>query len=186
MAKFQLVRTATAGKYCYVAYEVFPTSDTEFAPLLPDGPPRDPFGENTLRYITQHDSMTCYSIGPDKDDDRAAVSYDPTNGTISDGDIILRVPGEREYPFPRESVRASTPLDLRKQFPNGLPPDPFADTRGKSLGITNTRPPIVYSYGPDTNERAALDWGINYVPDVHYDPTNGTVSYGDLYLRIPR
>jgi hypothetical protein len=30
-----------------------------------------------------------YSIGPDKEDDKAAITYDATNGTLSSGDIIL-------------------------------------------------------------------------------------------------
>ncbi len=185
-AKFQLVRMATAAKYRFVTQQAFPQNAEQFAPLLPEGPPTDLFSSEPLKFIAGPDSFTCYSVGPDEQDDRAAVSYDPTNGTESCGDIILGIPREREYPFPRDGVRAATADELRRQFPNGLPADIFADTKGKPLGITNTTPVYVYSYGPDTDEWQAQQVGDRYVPEVLYDPTNGTISPGDLFIAIPR
>jgi hypothetical protein len=185
-AKFQLVRMATAAKYRFISEQAFPRSAEEFVPLLPDGPPKDPFAEEPLKFIAAPEKFTCYSIGADEEDNRATVSYDPTNGTVSRGDIFLEVPRKREYPFPRDGVKAASAEELRRQFPNGLPADPFADTRGKSLGISNTTPVYVYSYGPDVNEQWARQMGERYVPEVLYDPTNGTISQGDLFIAIPR
>jgi len=185
-AKFQLVRMAAAAKYRFVTQQAFPRSPDEFAPLLPAGPPRDPFGSEPMKFLSGPDSFTCYSIGPDKQDDRASVSYDPINGTASGGDIILEIPHQREYPFPRDGVRAASADELRRHFPNGLPRDLFANTRGRPLGITNTIPVYVYSYGPDTDESEARKVGDRYVPEVLYDPTNGTISPGDLFIAIPR
>ncbi len=185
-ASFQLLRMATAAKYRFVTQQAFPRSPDEFAPLLPDGPPQDPFTTGPLRFFSDPNLFTCYSIGSDEQDNGATVSYDPTNGIASRGDIIVEIPHEREYPFPRDGVSAASADELRRQFPNGLPVDPFADTRGKPLGITNTTPVYVYSYGPDTDEWEATQAGDRYVPEVHYDPTNGTISPGDLFIAIPR
>ena len=182
---FQLLRMAAAAKHRFITQQAFPRSAEEFAPLLPAGPPRDPFGSGPLGFFSSSDTYTCYSIGPDEMDDRAAVSYDPTNGTVSRGDIIVEVPRQRQYPFPRERVRAASAEELRRQFPNGLPRDPFADTRGRPLGISNTTPVYVYSYGPDVDESEARQVGERYVPEVHYDPTNGLTSPGDLFIAIP-
>ncbi len=185
-ANFQLVRMATGAKRRFVAEQAFPGNVGEFLPLLPEGPPKDPFSSEPLKFIAAPETFTCYSIGPDEQDNGATVSYDPTNGIASRGDIIVEIPHEREYPFPREGVRAASADELRKQFPNGLPVDPFADTRGRPLGISNTTPVYVYSYGPDTDEWEATQAGDRYVPEVHYDPTNGTISPGDLYIAIPQ
>ncbi len=185
-ANFQLVRMATGAKYRFVTQQAFPRSAEGFVPLLPDGPPQDPFTTAPLRFFSDPNLFTCYSIGPDEQDNRAAISYDPTNGTVSPGDIFVEIPHEREYPFPRDGVKAASADELRRQFPNGLPGDPFADTRGRPLGISNTTPVYVYSYGPDTNEHWAREAGDRYVPEVLYDPTNGTITPGDLFIAIPR
>jgi hypothetical protein len=186
-SKFELVRMATAAKQRLVMQGEFPKSAKQFGPLLPDGPPKDPFGDGPLKFLSTTDSLTCYSIGPDKSDDRATVAYDPTNGTISPGDIWINVPRQRQYPFPREGVRAASVEDLMRQFPNGLPPDPFATTRGKGLGTTMTATGDVYvfSYGPDVDEFRTPP-ASDRVPQCHYDPTNGTVSAGDLFIRLPK
>lgn len=42
-----------------------------------------------LAYPDDYSKVLVYSVGPDGIDDRAAVAYDPTNGTMSTGDIIL-------------------------------------------------------------------------------------------------
>ncbi len=183
-ANFMLVRMAVAAKRRFVAEQEFPRSADEFAPLLPAGPPQDPFTTAPLRFFSQPNVFKCYSIGPDEQDDRASVSYDPTNGTVSRGDIMVEIPREREYPFPRDGVKAASADQLRKQFPNGLPNDPFTyPPRG--LGVTNTTPVYVYSVGPDRFEKEALGDEEGYVATDLYDPTNGTVSRGDLFIAIP-
>ncbi len=61
---------------------------------IPDAPlPRDPFTRAPLTVLSQPDGATTfYSLGPDLADQRGALAYDPTNGTISPGDITLRLP----------------------------------------------------------------------------------------------
>lgn len=78
-------------------------------------------------------------------------------------------------------MRARTRDEVLRQFPNNLPPDPFADTKGNPLGASTGFPVFVYSYGPDTDEHV---FGIQH-PQVAYDPTNGTSSNGDLFIQIP-
>ena len=125
--KFQLLRMSTAAKYRFITTGDFPSSEKEFAPFLPDGPPPDVFAKNApLRFTrSSPNEFTVYSIGPDDIDDMASISYDPTNGTITDGDIVMTIPRERKFPFPRNGVYANSAYDLLKQFPNGLPPDMF-------------------------------------------------------------
>ena len=77
-------------------------------------------------------------------------------------------------------------LSNNLRHPNGLPVDPFADSRGRPLGVSNTTPVYIYSYGPDTDESQARQAGDRYIPEVLYDPTNGTISHGDLFIAIPR
>jgi len=183
-AHLELVRMATAAKYRFITQGTFPKAPEEFAPLLTNGLPKDSFSSESLKFISNPDEFTCYSIGPNKQDNFANIIYDSTNGTVSSGDIILKVPSQREYPFPKNGVRASTRDELLKQFPNKLPYDPFANRRNVSLKITNTTPVYVFSVGPDTNQFEVID--DSYVPKVHYDPTNGTTSAGDLFITIPK
>jgi hypothetical protein len=109
------------------------------------------------------DLYSVYSVGPDRRDDGAAIEYDSTNGTISRGDIYVRIPRERSFPFPRDGVRAKNAYELLNQFPNGLPTDPFArGMYGKiPLSIIESAtgtPVFIFSCGPD-----------QYVPDKSSD-----------------
>jgi len=191
---FQLIRAATAAWHHLLRAGSFPQQATDFSPLLPAGPPPDPhLPETPLRFRADGDQFLCYGVGPDQQDDQGTIIYNPTNGTKSRGDIVVRIPRERKYPFPREGVWASSRNDLLRQFPNGLPPDLFADTRGKPLGVTDTTPVYVYSYGPDTDESGDYDFQarerrkrtLTDFPEVAYDPTNGSTSNGDLFIAIP-
>ena len=135
-AKFDVLRTAVAARYRLLAQGSFPRSNEEFGPLLPNGPLADCFATSApLRFLSKPDGFHIYSVGPDGQDDAAAIIYDPTNGTTSRGDLALRIPRERQYPFPAGGVRVNTAPELLRMFPNGLPPDPFADTRGRPLSI---------------------------------------------------
>jgi hypothetical protein len=212
-AKFQTVRAAAAVEHARVRKACFPVSPEDLRDLLPGGLPKDPFGTATLCLKAMPNAMVCYSFGPDRKDDGAAVNYDPTNGAVSRGDIMVEIPRRRRYPFPRQGVRAATPADLLRQMPNGLPEDVFADTRGRALSISAGPPVVIYSFGPDTDERnyrrrqpgqqGAAPYGMYGVPPamdprnatprptsdkptVLYDPTNGTNSYGDLFFEVPR
>lgn len=56
-------------------------------------PPRiDPFTHAPLKIAEQTTTTLIYSVGPDKNDQHGALVYDPTNGRISGGDILVRVP----------------------------------------------------------------------------------------------
>jgi bla regulator protein BlaR1 len=194
-ARFQLVRMGASAWYVRLKTGQFPKAAGQFE-LLPGGtPPRDPFadGDAPLRFVERPDALVCYSLGPDKEDNGGAITYNPTNGTKSAGDITLEVPRERKYPFPAGGVKARDKADLLRQFPNGLPTDIFAPWTkdGKaSLGVTDTSPVYVYSRGPD--QISAADEGSRerrdgkpILPLLTYDPTNGTTSNGDIWLAVP-
>jgi hypothetical protein len=233
-SRFALLRMATAARHRLISRGEFPKSSDQFGPLLQEGPPKDPFSSGPLRFTAIGDSLLCYSLGPDRRDDHATIEYDPTNGTLSGGDIWTEVPRQRLYPFPRNGVRAASEEDLVRQFPHGLPLDPFASSRGKPFGTTTslTGDLFIYSYGPDVDENRHsypvvarpvtpeyfLPMGNNgnapkptllggsYIPgygpvkdfygqpqrvnlhvlEVPYDPTNGTVSEGDIFMRVPK
>jgi len=249
--KFQLLRMATAAKYRLITTGDFPSSEKEFAPFLPDGIPLDVFVKNApLHFLRRSpEEFIVYSFGPNNVDETAAFSYDPTNGTITPGDIFITIPRKREFPFPKQGVHAANAYSLLEQFPNGLPVDVFADTRGLPLSIiesTDTHPVVIFSFGPNTDENEGYyPSGLNPfpgegliqpmappgsaptpvpspvppvptpTPGLHptygrtlqkvfrrsetkpmllgswtlqplYDPTNGTVSPGDLFVEIPR
>ncbi|MCE5229118.1 hypothetical protein LLG95_05930 [bacterium] len=52
----------------------------------------DPFTKQPLKTVPVGNELCIYSLGPDRADQFGVVSYDPTNGTFSSGDIVLRVP----------------------------------------------------------------------------------------------
>ena len=52
----------------------------------------DPFHpKHTLKLRASEGVLYMYSIGPDKVDDLGLIVYDPTNGTVSAGDIVEAV-----------------------------------------------------------------------------------------------
>jgi hypothetical protein len=54
--------------------------------------PKDPFSPTmAVKYVQRGNSSLLYSIGPDLTDNGGSPAYDPTNGTISSGDIIANV-----------------------------------------------------------------------------------------------
>jgi hypothetical protein len=218
-AKFQLTRTIVAARRALIATGKLPDPATpgSLAPILPDGPPTDCFSPTSspLKMMANTTSRTliAYSVGPDGTDDHGRIEFDPTNGTNSTGDITAQLSERPLYPFPRAGVHADTTASLLAQFPAGLPPDVFADTRGRGLSVAQTTDSVVvYSFGPDTDEheiaapgpgvmgaglpRAPIPGltaggvasGASWVhrPNIQYDPTNGTVSKGDLITTIAR
>lgn len=58
-----------------------------------DGAPArtDIFSGKPLKRIRGAGEVTIYSVGPDREDQHATITYDPTNGTFSAGDIMVRV-----------------------------------------------------------------------------------------------
>lgn len=85
-----------------------------FEARLPEGvpvpehltPPGGMFGEPGILKMgvvmpdsqDQEARFVIYGVGPDGKDDRGALEYDPTNGTLSSGDIVRLVSSE-EVPF---------------------------------------------------------------------------------------
>jgi len=185
-ATFQDVRLAAAAIHHRLSYGDFPLKADEFSDLLKGGLPQDPFADVPMKFKANSNDYTVYSVGPDRKDDGALFAYDPTNGYVSQGDIALTVPRERKYPFPRSHVRAENRERLLRIFPQGLPIDPFGPKRPEpaSLLISDTTPVYVYSRGPDTDIDTGDDMG-RFTPSNLYDPTNGTISSGDLFLKIP-
>jgi len=60
--------------------------------LDPAALPEDPFvPAQKLRSRAEGGAAIFYSLGPDQQDQQGAVAYDPTNGTLSAGDVILTV-----------------------------------------------------------------------------------------------
>lgn len=111
------------------------------------------------------------------------------------------MPTKREFPFPNGPVHAYRREDLLAQFPNGLPRDSFANHTMRGLSISQTIPLRIFSFGPDMNEDEAnhtdgrdrndpvvslpISPPTKYLPWGPYDPTNGMVSAGDLFVDIP-
>jgi hypothetical protein len=232
--KFELVRMAAAARYHLASKGDFPSSVSDLSSFLKGERPEDAFDEKApLKFLRiSENQFSVYSIGPDKTDDKAAFSYDPTNGTITPGDIFIQIPREREYPFPREAVRASNAYELLEQFPNGLPADGFADTKGRPFSIlesSDNTPLIIFSFAPNTDEAdftpysgssskekqgefepvttpeppsnasygRSLQWVMRrsdkippspgyWTLEPMYDPTNGTISPGDIFIEIPK
>lgn len=210
-AQVSLIHSGVAAKHQFFKEGKFPNSETFSALLM--NPDSDPFADyqKPLKWIAESpDLFTIYSIGPDQKDNKARITYDPTNGTISPGDIILRIPAANEFPFPRWGKLPADRDRFLQTFRNGFPDDPFADMRGASLGITDEKPPRIFSFGPNVNQADAL--GPTYIPPKHstppasgstayykhdgkwmeyeyeleaqYDPTNGVISEGDIWFEV--
>lgn len=181
-ARFQLVRMAAAARAHQLATGRLPGGAGDLSPLLPGGAPADAFTSAPLRLAPAGAGVVCYSVGPDKADDGGAIVYDPSNGTISRGDIVATVPAKREFPVPRGGLRAASLPELWRQMPEGLPPDPFAlvSPHGQ-LRVAQTMPLIIYSCGPDRDD--TMPQIVR--PQAQYDPTNGATSRGDMWIQIP-
>ncbi|MBI1293273.1 hypothetical protein GC173_18870 [bacterium] len=157
-------------------------------------------------------TATLYSVGPDERDGFGRIEYDPTNGIVSSGDITLTIRRDRKYPFPVGEAPPKTVEEILARYPKGLPSDTFCDYRGASYIMSRTSPPVIWSVGPDVD---AAEWvltqpvypdaasvpkdkglirfsdgtwrAVANTPDQPpYDPTNGTISEGNLYAPIPR
>lgn len=211
-ARMALVLSGAAVRHELLAGGDYPAEGADrFTTILPAIAP-DPFSADAAPLRFRRDDakdFVLYSIGPDRTDGRGLIEYDPTNGTLSAGDIRLFVPREREYPFPVDRELPQTQSEILLMFPWGLPPDPFADTRLSSYVVTADDPAIILSFGPDGDEAKYRGGEATEVqsllpfppapvgtylggyrwfdPDITkqppYDPTNGAISAGNIYLR---
>lgn len=66
----------------------YPDSLDQIADLYAT-PPIDPFSTKPFVYVREGDGFMLYSLGPELGDEKAAIEYDPTNGTVSVGDIVF-------------------------------------------------------------------------------------------------
>ncbi len=180
-ARVRALLIGAGARHFFLTGGAFPKSPEDFTLLQTDEFPRDPFDENPMRFLERDDVFFIYSIGPDETDDRAAFAYDPTNGTVSPGEIFYEFRKERRYPFPEKGMLAVTKPDLEKQFPNGLPHDSFHDERGASYTIVPEHPAKIISFGPDTDS-LRVHKGELLPLHPQYDPTNGLISRGELIL----
>jgi hypothetical protein len=91
--KADLRSIATALESYYVDWNKYPTNlnnlTTPIAYLTQVF--GDPFakGDETLKLgVSEKNYWKTYSVGPDQEDNKGEIIYDPTNGTISKGDIV--------------------------------------------------------------------------------------------------
>lgn len=102
VAQDNLRSTSMAAEAFYVDNNRYPnTLDELLSPVhYITSVPVDVYSKNkeTIKYIVNQsdNSYVIYSMGPDQTDNRAEVIYDPTNGTISAGDIIRLSPKEQQ------------------------------------------------------------------------------------------
>jgi hypothetical protein len=90
-AGLRLARVATGLEMYKLEHGRYPGSLDALTPAqLGTEPPIDPFSGKALLYRLDGDRYALWSIGPDSADNAAETIYDPTNGTTSQGDIILR------------------------------------------------------------------------------------------------
>ena len=86
-AKFDLARLVLARRLEQLENNVASQDASQFVPDYFALELRDPFVE--AAYLWDAKDEAFYSVGPDKGNDNNRIRYDPTNGTISVGDISL-------------------------------------------------------------------------------------------------
>jgi hypothetical protein len=182
-ARLDLLRMGVAAKYHLLTANQWPQSAADFAPFLPQGLPRDPYSSGSLQFLSTTQSLVCYSVGSDGVDNHGT----PDTPGDENADIVLTVARNRIYPNMRESIRAANTDDLLRQFPYGLPPDPFLGYGRSPMSTTETASGevVIYSHGPDADHpygRAKQPHSLQ----LQYDPTNGINSEGDIFVRIPK
>lgn len=85
-ARLGLAHIATAVR----AADEAPKDNAALAKLLGGDIGNDPFGNGASFLATfTGEGITVRSLGPDGDDDSGAIAYDPTNGIVTDGDIMM-------------------------------------------------------------------------------------------------
>lgn len=187
--RLELLRLAVAARWHLAARGRFPETEAELTEFLNDAMPADPNGDGSIKFKTGADEFVIYGIGPDLIDDGGRDDQVPYYGNLINGDIVVRVPRERKYPFPSSPLVANSKADVLAVFPNGLPADTFAFTRNLPLQITDSVPVYIYSYGPDVDENQTTitpgPLGPGLHPEPQYDPRAGETSDGDLWYRVP-
>lgn len=203
-ARFQALRVAVAAREHLLETGRLPQTASDLSGRFPAGLPADTFAEDgvPLQMMSTADACFVYSVGPNGVDDSRLFEEGEERSPPGRGDIALSISLTRKYPIPTGGVRANNAAELLAMFPNGLPPDPFADIHYQPLSIlesSTTQPLVIFSYGPDAapNEPPALpessgaSWTRRHqqvyqraADNVYvegqwllapmYDPTNGT------------
>jgi hypothetical protein len=88
-ARFHLTQLALAERVAQLEGAHSPAAPRDLVPKHLATEPLDPF---TSAPFPRSATGDFYSPGPDGRDDQCAVTYDPTNGTLSPGDIVMRTP----------------------------------------------------------------------------------------------
>lgn len=91
-AKLREARLVTALALYKLAAGRYPATLAELVPGYLETQPVDPFGGGAFQYQLAPGGGTysLYSVGPDQRNENGSVVYDPTNGTHSGGDIVLK------------------------------------------------------------------------------------------------
>lgn len=84
----RLIRAMAALQLYYNDNKSYPDSLSELSPSYISTIPKDYFSEADFLYGSNGSDFYLYSVGPDMRNDAGRITYDPTNGTISSGDII--------------------------------------------------------------------------------------------------
>lgn len=69
-------------------YNAYPDSLDALSEFL-NPVPVDPFTEEAFMYAKSGRGYVLYSIGPELEDNGGAIAYDPTNGSVSSGDLLF-------------------------------------------------------------------------------------------------
>ena len=85
-----ILETAAATKLYELKEGKLPTSPQELVPTYISELPIDTFTKNPIILKSLGQSFTIYSYGPDTTDDNGQIKYDPTNGIMSRGDLLLQ------------------------------------------------------------------------------------------------
>jgi hypothetical protein len=88
LSRFDLLRLATASKLYMVEHGKAPEKMADLAPAYLPAPLVDRLARGKAPYAVKEGRF--YSVGPDGKDDRLKVNYDPSNGTVSGGDLALK------------------------------------------------------------------------------------------------
>jgi hypothetical protein len=83
-----LIRVMAALQLYHYDKKEYPNSLDDLFPNYLTAIPKDPFSDANFIYGKTGDSFYLHSVGPDLNDDKAEIIYDPTNGTVSSGDIF--------------------------------------------------------------------------------------------------
>ncbi len=86
-AKFDLARLLLARRIEQLESGTAPQDTSQLVPEYLPVDPRDPFSDTA--YLWDASGELFYSIGPNERNENNRIRYDPTNGTISTGDISL-------------------------------------------------------------------------------------------------